>query len=413
MTQSTYRSFVGVAKDTANANLASSVVATGTTLTLNNIVNGAASSLTAAGSTFSAIIIDGVNTETVACTGNATGTTNGSTIACAALANPHGANAYVVFQLTASIGPTAFIPVTKIDFADDYKQLPDKGFRGSNVITYDFAQGIRVGGISLDGDIFADSFGYLLSSFFGAYDYTGTSGGNPSTYAFSPLNTGTAQPTPYLFYQYNPGNNNTRVFAKSVVSDIQIKVDPGGLLGHSTKIMSFASGVVANPGTIPPAFSSFAVIPSRVATVSIGGTVTPKTLSYELTLKRDNFGEIPTLQGIQDPYAIFAGPANADVKATLVVDDDVQLLNYINGSKPSFTLTALQGATSAVNGIKIQITKLNYNSPTKIVQDGGYVKLDIPATAIANSTDKSTAGGGLSPCLITLSTGTTTGSTLY
>ena len=33
--------------------------------------------------------------------------------------------------------------------------------------------------------------------------------------------------------------------------------------------------------------------------------------------------------------------------------------------------------------------------------------------ALANSTDVSTAGGGLSPALVTLSTGTTTGSTKY
>ena len=412
MTQPVYRSFVGIAKDTINANLASSVIATGTTLTLNNIV-GASGTIVSAGSTYTAVIVDGVLTESTVCTGNATGTTNGSTIAVTALANAHSANAYVYFQVTASIGPTAYIPVTKIDFSDDYVQLYDKGFRGSNVDIYGASQGLRTGNISLDGDVFADSFGYILSSLFGAYDYTATTGGNPTTYAFSPLNTGTAQPNPYLFYDYNPGAANTRVFAKTVCSDLTIKADPGALLGWTGTFKSFASGVVANPGTIPPTFSAFTTIPARVGSTTIGGTITGKLLSAEYNFKRQNIGEIATLQGVQDPLAIWAGPLDLTVKAAVVVDDDVQLLNYINQSQPSVVLTVNQGATTAANGVKVQTTKSNYEA-VKVVQSGkGYVTLELPFTAISNSTDKSTAGGGLSPALVTLSTGTTTGSTLY
>jgi hypothetical protein len=161
--------------------------------------------------------------------------------------------------------------------------------------------------------------------------------------------------------------------------------------------MGFASGVVANPATIPPAYSAFTVIPSRVAFCTIGGTITPKVMNYEINLKREEFGEIPTLQGIQDPLAIFAGPAVASCKSLLVVDDDVQLLNYLNGSQPSFLLTANQGSGSAANGVKVQTTKANYEA-VKVIQDGkAYITLEVPFTAIANSTDKSTAGGGLSP----------------
>ena len=412
MPQPVYRSFVGVAKDTTNANLQVNHIAGATTLTLRSIVQ-AGTLLTVSGATVSAVIVDGPLTETVACSGNATGTTDGSTIACAATTNAHSANVYVYFQLTASIGPTAYIPVTKIDFSDDYAQLYDQGFRGSNVKNYGAVQGVRQANFGLDGDVFADSFGYILASLNGAYDYTATGGGNPTTYAFSPLNTGTAQPTPYLFYDYNPGAANTRVFAKSVCSDLTIKADPGALLGYTSTFKSFASGVVANPATIPPTFSSFTTVPSRVGTVTIGGTVTAKVLTGEWNFKREEFGEIPTLQGIQDPLAIWAGPLALTAKATIVVDDDVQLLNYINASQPSFLLTANQSTGTAANGIKIQTTKANYEQ-VKVIQGGkGYVTLEVPFTAIANSTDKSTAGGGLSPALVTLSTGTTTGATLY
>ena len=413
MAQPTFRSWVGVAKDTLNGYSTTAVIATGTTLTLRNLPSAVTGTLTTSGASYTAVIVDGVNTESTVCTGNLTGATDGSTIAVTALANAHPANVYVYFQLTASIGPTAYIPITDLDFADDYAQLADENLRGSNVKTFDVIQGMRKGAIAIGGNVFADSFGYILSPFFGAYDYTATTGGNPTTYAFSPLNTGTGQPTNYLFYDYNPGASNTRVFALARVEQIQLKLDPGALVSYTATIQSYASGIVANPSTIPPAYTSVTALPSRVGTLSIGGTVTPKLLSADLTFKRE-IEAIPTIQGMQEMLTVFAGRAELTGKATLVIDDDVQLLNYINRSQPTLLFTINQGATTAANGVKVQITKANYDSPTKVLQKGKpYVQLEVPFTGVANSTDKSTAGAGLSPCLVTLSTGTTTGATLY
>lgn len=409
MAQPTYRSWVGVAKGGIEANLTSNLTASATALLITNTV-GTTGTLTTSGASYSAIIIDGVNTEVVACSGNL----SAGSIACGATTNAHLANIYVIFQLTASIGPTAYVPVVDIDFGDDIAQLPDENIRGSNVKTFDIIQGLRKSAIVLGGSIFADTFGYVLSSFFGAYDYSATGGGNPTTYAFSPLNTGSTQPTNYHWYDYNPGNSNTRIFAGTKVEQLQIKVDPGALATWTANIQGFSSGVVANPGTIPPAYSSVMAIPSRVGLLTIGGTATAKLLAFEATLKRDQFEMIPTVQGIQDYLQSFAGPAQVTGKFTVVVDDDVQLLNYLNRSQPALALTLNQGATTAVNGVKLQMTKTNYDNPTKVLQKGkAFVVLEVPFTAVANSTDKSTAGAGLSPALVTLSTGTTTGATLY
>ena len=410
--QAAFRTFVGVAKDTSNAWLQIAHNSGATTLTLRTITP-AGTLLTVSGATVSAVIVDGPLTETVACSGNLSATTDGSTIACGALANTHTANCYVYFQVTASIGPTAYLPITKPAAFDDYKQIYSQSYIGSNVKNFAVNQGMRMGSLQFDGEVFADTFGYLLSSFMGSYDYTATSGGNPTTYAMAVNNATNAQPTPYLFYIYNPGASNFRVFARSVVTDLTIKADPGALLSYTTSITSFASGVVANPGTIPPAYSAFKVVPSRVASATIGGTITPKVETYEIALKRDQAGPITTLQGNQDPLTIFVGPASATCKTSLVIDDDVQLLNYINGSIPSFLLTATQGTGTAANGLTIQTSKANYEQVKPIYSGKGWVTLEVPFTAIANSTDKSTAGGGLSPALITLSTGTTTGATLY
>lgn len=414
MAQAAFRSYVGLAKDTVNANVYSAVAVGATSLALKNIT-GATGTLTTAGATYSAVIVDGVLTETVACSGNVTGTTDGSTIAVGATTYAHSINAYVYFQLTGSIGATAWLPVTKIDQADDYVQLYDKAYKGAQVDVWGAQQGTRVANIAFDGDLFPDSFGYIASSFFGAYDYTATSGTTPTQYAFSPLNTGNGQPPPYLVYIYEPGNSNTRVYAKSVCSDLTLKFDPGALAGYSATIKAFASGVVANSATVPPTFTAFTPLPSRVATVSTNSVVTGKVETAEYTFKRQAFGEIFTLQGIQDPLAIFSGPVSVSCKASMIVDDDVELLRYINQSQLPFLLTARigQGTAATDNGVTVQCTKANYEA-VKIMNTGkAWVTIDLPFTAIANTTDATTAGGGSSPVKLTLSTKTTGTSTLY
>jgi hypothetical protein len=413
MAIASFRSFVGVAKDTINATLAANIAAGVTSVTVNNVVGTPTTGM-------SMVIVDGYLTETVTVSAYTPGTPG--TLTTSATANAHSANVYCYLQLTSAIGPTAYISVNSMDFADDYVQLYDKGFRGSQADIYGAQQGTRVANISLAGNLFPDTFGYLLSSFHGAYDYTATSGINPTSYAFSPLNTGNGQPASILIYDYNPAGGaagqstgNTRVYANCVVSDLGIKFSPGALVDYTATAKSFASGIVANPGTIPPTFTSFTPLPARTATVSIGGTITAKVESADYTFKRQAFGEIFTLQGIQDPLDLFGGPVAVSAKATLVVDDDVQLNNYIQQSQPSFTLTARigQGTAATDNGITIQCSKANYEQ-VKVMQHGKpYVTLELPFQAIANSSDKSTAGGGLSPALVTLSTKNVGTSTLY
>ena len=412
--QSAHRLFVGLDKDTINANLSSAVNAGASgTLTLKNIV-GATGTLTTGGATYSVVIVDGVNTETLVCSGNASGVADGSTIAFTGTTTyAHAANVYVYFKVTASFySNVIWTALTKFDPKETYVQLYDKGYRGSQATIFGAQQGTRISDLSLDGDFFPDSAGMLLSSLFGAYDYTGTSGGNPTTYAFSPLSTGNGQPNSILVYWYNPANSNTRVFAQAKVSDLTIKFDPGALISHSTSIKSFASGVVTNPGTVPPTFSSFTPTPARVGTVSIGGTITGFVESAEYAFKREEFGEIYTLQGVQDPTAIFGGPVSLTTKFTMVANDDAQFLNYVNQSQPSFKITATIGATTAANGITIQCTKANYEA-VSYMPKGAYMEVGGNFVALANTTDASTAGGGLSPALVTLSTGTSTGSTKY
>lgn len=408
--QAAFRSWIGVAKDQNNAYLQIAHTATGTTLTLRSITQSG-TALTASGATYSAIIVDGPNTETVGCSGNLTGTTDGSTIAVAALANNHSANAYVYFQLTASLGPTAGVRATKIEFSDAYdNKLYDTAFRGSQAAQFGAQQGLRWSNFVLEGTLFADEFGYILEAFFGAYDYTA---GPPVVYAFSPLNTGNGQPASYLFYDYNPGGATTRVFSKAVLSDLTIKFEPGALTTWTATGRAFASGVVTTPSV--PTFSTFTPVAAWNGSVTVGGTITPSFESAEFVFKREQFKEVPTLQGIQDPLIPgFSGPVSLNVKCSVVQPGNETLLNnYINISQPTFDLKANKGTGTGVNGLEIHCNVANFED-LKVVQTGkSFVTLDLPFTALANTSDASTAGGGYSPAKLTLTTGTAGTSTQY
>lgn len=403
------RSFVGVAVDANNGYISTAVAAAATSVTLTGI-NGTI------GSTGSLIIVDGVNTETVTISANSSGT-----LTVSALSYAHAANTYCYYQSSGNVGPTAYVPLTKFTLDDDYTQLYDEGYRGSMAKHYGVTQGMRGGKVTFDGDLFADTFGYFLGCLMGSYDYTATTGGNPTKYAFSPKNVSGSndQPPNYLFYVYNPagasgGAGTTRVFAVSSVIDLTVKIDPAALMTYTVNIQAYASGLVANPGTLPPTFSSFTPVPSRVASASLDSTNTQLVESAEITFKREEAGPIMTIQGIQDPLEIFVGPLTVTGKITMVMNDETQLKYYLNGTQSkSLTLTANQGSGTAANGLTVQVTKPNWEQVKVLQQGKAYVQVELPFTAIANTTDASTAGSGLSPAKVTLSTGTTTGATQY
>ncbi len=468
MTQSSFLSYVGIARDSTNASLAAAVAVGATSYYLYDTTGTPTSAMTM-------FIVDGVNSEQVAVTAY---TAVSNLITAAACVYAHSANAYVYFQLTASTGPTAWLPVTSLDFQDDITQLYDKGYRGNNVEVYGAVQGQRISTISIGGDLSADTIGYFLASAVGLPDYVATvASTTPSTWTFAAYNKLTTQPTPFIFYDFNPAGNapgltagNMRVYAMGSVSDLTLNFDPGALITYKATVKAMSSGVLT--GTIPTkSFTAYKPVPARTAVVttsikrtptavaattmtlasvaglmpgmsvtgagvsnctiaSIAGLIvtlqgtttvatvssyvfsTPenKALTAEISFKRGEFGPVTTLDGTADPMQIYSGPLAVTGKMTLVVDDDAQFQNYLYQTQPAFNLSALQGTAEFVNGIAIQVTQANYEN-LKLMQTGkGYITLEVPFTALANSTDGNTAGGGSSPAKVTLSVGTTTGS---
>lgn len=383
-----YKTFLGLAADRVNATLTSAVIATATSLPVSN-VNGTP------GATYSAVILDGPLTETVACTGSVTA----GAIAVAATANAHPAGVYIVFQLTASIGPSAFIPLEKFDPVDDYAQLLDQSYRGSAVKTVGAVQGLRKASFTLAGAVFADTIGYILGGVFGAEDF---GAGTPNTHTFSVKNTGNFQPLKFVLYDYDA--LNTRIYSGRF-TEVALALDPAQPMKHATKFLSRVSGVVATPG---PSFSSLTFIPSWTAGASVGGTAIQKSMTFNITFTRDLPEQIPTLQGIQDPYDIWMGPLETKGKFTTVKEDDSLYSNWSGETQPAVLITSNQG-TSPVTGLNIQMTKCNFNVVNITQQGKAYVTEEVDFDAIGVAADASTSGAGLSPGQVVLKNAIATG----
>lgn len=390
MPQPTYQSWVGIAKETTGAAyLAASVAAGATTITLTNTSVPALSTI---------FIWDGPNSESKAVSAGG-GTT---TLTVAALTFAHPANVYVTAQLTASLGPTDYIPVTSIDIEDVYDDLEDKGYRGSAVETYNIVQGSAHSELTLGGDAFADTVGYWLGGVLGATDFTA---GTPNTHAFSVKNTSDGQPTSYDIYVNDVVN--TRAFPSARVQSVALTFSADGLLTYSTKLVGMASGIVANP---TKSYSTLLPLAAWTGLTTIGGTITPTLISGDMTIQRA-VNAINTVDGTYQPYRIYAGQLGVSGKLTFVMEDDSQLNNMISNSQPSLDLNFSTGSGASLQAIQLHCSKAAWTS-AKPTFGADYVQVDVNYQGLANTTDATTAGTGFSPVKVTLRNAKATGSYL-
>ena len=386
-----FRSFIGIAKDTIETYLTAAVTAGATSIPVAGTAVPASSTI---------FFVDGANSESRAVTAGG----GSSTLTVTATTNAHAANTIVFAQLTASLGPVGYLPVTAIDFGDDYNMIDDKGVRGSNVEVYGTTQADAESTLSLGGDLIPDQFGYILGSIFGAVDFTG---GTPNQHIFAGMNTAASngQPTPLLVYDYN--GYNTRCYAGAKLSEVQIKYDPKANVTWTAKGIGYPSIVVANPTV---SFSALQPQAAWQAQITVGGVYLPRLLTADITIKR-TVNSVQTCDGTQTAYKVWAGPLSVTGNFNFVMEDDSDVLNYVNNTQPTVTLAFINGTGAAQTGLSIQMTKCVYTKTWKAKQVGsnGYVEVGGPITALANTTDANTAGGGYSPAKVTLRNSVATG----
>lgn len=290
------------------------------------------------------------------------------------------------------VAATNYIPVTGITPKDNLTLLDDKGYRGALVDVYDQIAGPLSATLDFDGDVFPDTVGFPLAGVLGDVATTGASA--PYTHTFAVLNNAGGQPPTYtLNDNYVAGN---RQYAGAKFSEVGFKFSADGLLTYSAKCTTFGSTTATAPT------ASFTAVPPMVGwqgVAQIGGTTQTGLIDGEVTIKR-SVTIINSVDGTQAPVQLWSGPVQVDGKATLVMEDDTALTQYLTTAKPSVDFNFSAGAGATAVQLKLHMTKCSI-SAADITRGKDYVEIPITFTALANSTDIG-ASGGYSPIKVTV-----------
>jgi hypothetical protein len=387
------RAWVGFAKAGAPTYLTSATAVAAVSIPVNGTVVPASSTI---------YFIDGANSESATVTAGG----GSSTLTVAATTFAHPVNCPIFWQLTASLGPASWMPVTMIDPADMITTVNDVGLRGSNVAVYSVTNTEAHAEIGIDGDMFPDVFGFVLGSVYGAVDF---SAGTPNVHTFAGMNTSASngQPTPLLLFVYN--SFNVRLYAGAKCSEVVIKYDPAGNVTYTSKWMAFQSVVVAS---YTPSFSALTPQAAWQAAASVNSVTIPNVLTADFTVKRDSMEAVNTLDGNQQALVVWAGPLSTAGNLTMTYENDTIMALYQAGTQVPITFTLTNGTGATQVQLQIQMTKALLVTGWKPTIPGskGYVELGGPVTAVGNTTDANTAGGGYSPSRAVLKNTVATGS---
>jgi hypothetical protein len=171
-------------------------------------------------------------------------------------------------------------------------------------------------------------------------------------------------------------------------SDFSLKFNADGMLEYDTKSTGFASSAVADP---TPTFSTVLPTPVWRGTVSIGGSTVSTAMTGNIDMKRPAT-PIYGISNTQDPYQVFLGPLEVTGKITFVMEDDSQLLNFLNNSQPALVFNWAYGTGATAVQIQATLTKGAYT--TGVIERGeDFVQVSVDFNAQSNTTDDGASGG--------------------
>lgn len=289
-----------------------------------------------------------------------------------------------------AVAPTDFIPVSKDSLkpVDIIDPLFDQGLRGSNVLNYNYIPGRSRSTVDYGGAVFADTVGYAIAGLLGSVATSGASA--PFTHTISLFNSLTSnvdvQPISYTLTDFYAVD--VRSYPGCQFSDFSLKFNADGMLEYDTKTTGFASELVADPS---PSFSTVLPTPVWRGTVSIGGSAVTTAMSGNIDMKRPAT-PIYGISNTQDPYQVFLGPLEVTGKITFVMENDSQLLNFLNNSQPAIVLNWAYGAGASAVQIQATITKGAYTAAV-IERGEDFVQVTIDLNAQSNTTDAGSSGG--------------------
>jgi hypothetical protein len=289
-----------------------------------------------------------------------------------------------------AVAPTDFIPVMKdalkpVDIVDP---LYDTGLRGSNALNYNYIPGRTRSTVDFGGAVFADTVGYGIAGLLGSVATTGASA--PYTHTISLFNSlasgGDVQPISYTLTDFYAVD--VRSYPGCQFSDFSLKFNADGMLEYDAKSTGWASETVSDP---TPTFSTILPTPVWRGTVSVGGSAVSTAMTGNIDMKRPAT-PIYGISNTQDPYQVFLGPLEVTGKITFVMDNDNQLLNFLNNSQPALVFNWAYGAGASAVQIQATLTKGAYT--TGVIERGeDFVQVSVDINAQSNTTDAGSSGG--------------------
>lgn len=266
--------------------------------------------------------------------------------------------------------------------------LYDQGLRGSNVLNYNYIQGRTRSTFDFSGAVFADTIGYAIAGLLGEVDTTG--GSAPYTHEITLLNsltTGTdTQPISYTMTDFYAVD--VRQYPGCQFSDFSLKFNADGMLEYDTKTTGFQSNTTSDP---TPSFSTLLPTPVWRGTVSVAGTAVSTAMTGNIDMKRP-VTPIYGISNTQDPFQVFLGALEVTGKVTWIMENDSQLLNFLNNTQPALVFDWNYG--TGANEVQIQAT-LSKGAYTAAVieRSDDFVKVTVDINAMSTTTDAGASGG--------------------
>ena len=303
------------------------------------------------------------------------------------------------------VAATDFIPVAKDSLkpVDVIDPLYDQGLRGSNVLNYNYIQGRTRSTFDFGGAVFADTIGYAIAGLLGEVSTTG--GSAPYTHEITLFNSLTSgvdtQPISYTLTDFYAVD--VRQYPGCQFSDFSLKFNADGMLEYDAKTTGWLSNTTSDP---VPSFSTLLPTPVWRGTVSVGGSPVSTSMTGNIDMTRP-VTPIYGISNTQQPYQVFLGPLEVTGKITFVMENDSQLLNYLNNTQPALVFNWNYGTGANEVQIEATLSKGAYVAGA-IERSDDFVKVTIDINAQSTTTDAG-ASGGYAPIKWTLKNAVTSG----
>lgn len=177
---------------------------------------------------------------------------------------------------------------------------------------------------------------------------------------------------------------NVRGFPGCVMSDLQIKIDPKGIVTFNPKYLGFPS---SPQSTFTSAYTSIQPFLGWQWTMSNGGASSTRGLTFDITLKRAT-EDIHSSDGVQSPREVFAGAMEADGTYKAIYEDNNDLNLFLDYTQTATTATLTQPVAATLPGMTLAVTMSKSGYHKGAIDLGQtYVQADFDLSGIYNATD--------------------------